>query len=476
MYETLTMYERSFAAIGERFYKGRSWPTPSELSEAYDGDDVFRALYGELYYRHMHAETSPAVSERKGSWDNYCELFGVALHGDVNMQLPNAWLWDMVDEFVYQFQSFCQYKGSAKRTPEEVSALKALDAQVWDKVSVLNFLRALVEKSGIVGVLERERAGEISFTANEGYDAKSSNVLRTLGYCAQIGICRVHTLTGDYESALAALDAVDLDKDGLFKKIPGACVSTTYHVAFSYFMLGRYTDALRHFNDGVQFIDRLRYSITRPQQLPLFLKKQEQMYALIAVIEALVPSQKSLLDESVSLSLHQKYSEKVNRMLSGEVRIFDELFSYACPKFIASGASDNQDAYKAQHTRFLEVVAAHAVIPKLRGFLSIYASIKLSALAALAEVSAESLTANLQAFERGYTVKEWHGGASALDGEEVYCGDMHIALEGDSVKVEHVKKSKSAREFLQRTNEKLRMSLEDLASAKPFILKKSQIA
>ncbi|KAI3736955.1 hypothetical protein L2E82_26945 [Cichorium intybus] len=31
----------------------------------------------------------------------------VVLHGVVNMQLPNQWLWDMVDEFVYQLQSFC---------------------------------------------------------------------------------------------------------------------------------------------------------------------------------------------------------------------------------------------------------------------------------------------------------------------------------------------------------------------------------
>lgn len=24
------------------------------------------------------------------------------------VELPNQWLWDIVDEFVYQFQSYCQ--------------------------------------------------------------------------------------------------------------------------------------------------------------------------------------------------------------------------------------------------------------------------------------------------------------------------------------------------------------------------------
>ena len=82
-----------------------------------------------------------------------------------------------------------------------------------------------------------------------GYSATSSNVLPTLPGCAQIGLCRctrspVAITTG----ALAALDAIDLDKEGLFKKISYPYVTTAYHVGFSYFMLGRYTDAIRHLN------------------------------------------------------------------------------------------------------------------------------------------------------------------------------------------------------------------------------------
>lgn len=34
----------------------------------------------------------------------------VILNSNLNMMLPNLWLWDMVDEFVYQFQSFSQYR------------------------------------------------------------------------------------------------------------------------------------------------------------------------------------------------------------------------------------------------------------------------------------------------------------------------------------------------------------------------------
>jgi translation initiation factor 3 subunit L len=104
-----------------------------------------------------------------------------------------------------------------------------------------------------------------------------------------------------------------------------------------------------------------------------------------------------------------------------------------------------------------------------------YASIKVDKLAALLEVSVDDLKASFKAFEKGYTVKEWRGGASALDGESTYCGDMRIVLEGDVVRAEEVKRAKSAKEFLSRVNKKLETSLEDLASAKPLLVKTSAI-
>ena len=49
----------------------------------------------------------------------------VVLDGMVNMQLPNQWLWDMVDEFVYQFQLFFQYWAKMKNKTElEIALLR----------------------------------------------------------------------------------------------------------------------------------------------------------------------------------------------------------------------------------------------------------------------------------------------------------------------------------------------------------------
>jgi translation initiation factor 3 subunit L len=132
VYEIQSMYETSFHTLSERYFKASPWPTEKAIAPIVDNDHVFCLLYKEMWYRHLYARASPTLEQRCESWDNYCALFGVILHGNVNMQLPNIWLWEMVDEFIYQFQSFCQYRGKlSTKTPEELELLKRCD-QVGD--------------------------------------------------------------------------------------------------------------------------------------------------------------------------------------------------------------------------------------------------------------------------------------------------------------------------------------------------------
>lgn len=71
-------------------------------------------LYKELYYRHIYARVSggPSLDQRIQSFYNYCNLFNYILSANepVSLQLPDQWLWELVDEFIYQFQSFAQYR------------------------------------------------------------------------------------------------------------------------------------------------------------------------------------------------------------------------------------------------------------------------------------------------------------------------------------------------------------------------------
>ena len=62
------------------------------------------------------------------SYYNYCKLFNYILSAEqpVNLELPNQCLWEIIDEFIYQFQAFSQFRSKlGKKTDEEIEILKS---------------------------------------------------------------------------------------------------------------------------------------------------------------------------------------------------------------------------------------------------------------------------------------------------------------------------------------------------------------
>lgn len=70
------------------------------------------------------------------------------------LELPNQWLWEIIDEFIYQFQSFSQFRSKlGKKSESEIEMLKE-SPKIWNVHSVLNVLHCLVDKSNINRQLE----------------------------------------------------------------------------------------------------------------------------------------------------------------------------------------------------------------------------------------------------------------------------------------------------------------------------------
>lgn len=129
VFETDKLYERDFHRLSARVYRDAPWPPAKAVAPYCDDDHVFLLLYSELTSRHAHAHLPGlTLTHRADSSDTYCSLFTVVLQNVVTMQLPNQWLWDMVDGFVSQFQRFCQYRTKLEdKTEEEISLLKRFD-------------------------------------------------------------------------------------------------------------------------------------------------------------------------------------------------------------------------------------------------------------------------------------------------------------------------------------------------------------
>ncbi|XP_031474258.1 uncharacterized protein LOC116246492 [Nymphaea colorata] len=449
VYEIHQMYEGSFQKLSERMFRETPWPAVEAIAPFVDNDHVFCLLYQEMWFRHLYARLSPTPRQRVDSWDNYCSLFQVVLHGVVNMQLPNQWLWDMIDEFIYQFQSFCQYRAKLKsKTEHEIALLKQFD-QAWNVYGVLNFLQALVEKSNIINILESEKAGLEQFTATDGYDySGGSNVLKVLGYFSIVGLLRVHCLLGDYSTGLKCLTPIDISQSGVYTSVIGSHITTIYHYGFANLMLRRYVDAMREFNKVLLYIMKTKQYHQKSPQFDQILKKNEQMYALLAICLSLCPQLK-LVDESVNSQLREKYGEKMARMQRYDddeaYALYDELFSYACPKFITPSVPNyeeplvnyNQDAYRLQLKLFLYEVKQQQLLSGVRSFLKLYTTISIGKLATYMEVDESTLRTILMSYKHKMHVV-------GNDGKVLSNADIDFYINEDTV---HVVESKSGKHY-----------------------------
>ena len=151
--EIQTCYEYKFSKFSEVFYNNQAWPHADLVSQLVDGDDVFLMLYKELYFRHLHAKLglNITIEQRIESWENYTSLFDRIFSDEDDdnnfdrLDLPMQWLWDMVDEFVYQFTDFCRFRSTdlKKRSASEIEIM-AQRPNVWDSMQVMSTLHRMV--------------------------------------------------------------------------------------------------------------------------------------------------------------------------------------------------------------------------------------------------------------------------------------------------------------------------------------------
>lgn len=168
-----------------------------------------------------------SLEERQESYMNYIDLFNLVLANDqpLKIELPDQWLWDIIEEFIYQFQSFCNFRTKlAKRTDEDIEHLRR-NIKIWNVHAVLNVMHSLVDKSRIVEQLEASKKGgqssdvdgrlswsSSSVAFNPGNDLFcQTNLYKMFGYFSLIGLLKLHTLTSDYYMALKTIECIDLD-------------------------------------------------------------------------------------------------------------------------------------------------------------------------------------------------------------------------------------------------------------------------
>jgi translation initiation factor 3 subunit L len=272
-----------------------------------------------------------------------------------------------------------------------------------------------------------------------------------LGYFSIIGLLRVHCLLGDYTLALKMMDNIELSKKALFARVTACHVTTYYYVGFAYMMMRRYADAIKAFSHILVFITRTKMYHTRSYQHDQINKKGDQMYALLAICIALCPTR---LDENIHPHLREKYGEHLLKMQRGEegIQTFEDLFLYACPKFISPNGPNFEDPNALTQTIephhhhakiFLSEVRHQILIPTLRSYLKLYTTMGIDKLSAFLDIDAETLRTQLLIVKQKSRQQKWTSG-TLLEGEYVTTSDLDFCLKQDMI---HIAESKVGRRY-----------------------------
>lgn len=298
----------------------------------------------------------------------------------------------------------------------------------------MNVLYSLIQRSQISEQLAAKKRGEES-TAYAG-EYGNRPLYQMLGYFSVVGLLRVHCLLGDFSLALKTLDDVELNKKSMFARVMGAHFSTYYYVGFSYMMMHRYSDAIRMFTHILIYVSRTK-NYQKNAQYDNIAKKNDQMYALVAICVAFQPTR---LDDTIHTAIKEKYGEQFTRMQRGgpeALPIFEELFRAACPKFISPTPPDfdhpelNVDPIEHHLAIFMEEVKNNMWSPMVRSYLKLYTTMDVKKLAGFLDVDAETLRGWLLVNkQRSRQVRHSEGGL--LDGDIVNSSDLDYSMQGVS--------------------------------------------
>eukprot|EP01087_Luapelamoeba_hula_P007984 TRINITY_DN1979_c0_g1_i1.p1 TRINITY_DN1979_c0_g1~~TRINITY_DN1979_c0_g1_i1.p1 ORF type:complete len:564 (+),score=113.11 TRINITY_DN1979_c0_g1_i1:39-1730(+) len=420
--EIAVLYDSTFRKLTEAYYKQTSWPSSDQVSSLVNNDETFLLLYRELYYRNIYSTTTqPTIKQCFESWQNYNALFAFLLsEAGQDLKLPLQWQWDMVDEYIYHFQSFAQYRSKLKNKNVEEKELLKSNPQVWNIIGVLSHLNTFVVKS------------HSGVSAEKGADTTYS-VQQSLGYFSAVGLLRLHCLLGDYHMGVAALKPINItNHKGLHTMVAACYITLYYYLGFAYLMMHHYSAAIKVFTNILSYINRTRQYHTHSYQYVQIMKKGKQTFTLLAISVALCPGK--LTDGHIERRLYDMYGEKmqkiVQRKLSetgshyqGDESVLAEMFFGSCPKFISPHVPDysdesavdyQHDARNLQYKVFVEDVRRllSSMVPTLRSYLKLYTTIPLSKLATFLGVEPEVCRSYLLCYKNKTRSLAWTGGAS----------------------------------------------------------------
>ena len=446
-------YLYHFHGVSAKFFSKSQWPSGSkvgkELKELYD-DKVFYALYKELHWRHLHWKLSSEVSvfSRSSSWKDYAALFNVLTEtASDDVVVPQEWLYDIVNEFVYQFQDFSQWKESQELMEMEKKEMND-NPNMWNVGQVSKTLYQIVQRTGVASM------------SNNDMQKKHKSMKFVLGYFALMSLCRLQLIAGDYASTKKIVKVLNR-MQRFAPKMYAAQVNVQYVQGFVQLMSREYEGSFKTFSRMLQNISRS--GILQKQKMSSHeraIKKQfEKSLHLLAVLHVICPQLK------LSAEIRDRVLEKIGGQdtfldASSAKRGFGEAFNIGCPKF-TTGHSLSKTTTSHHLAIFKEDMRFRYELPRLQKLLRMYKTLSLKRFVQLDGRRADegrvvSARQRLVSIKYKTRVKKDEAGAAGAGGDDANAGSTHFWLEGDNLYIQQEQRKKNFSRFFMTHIRKLR--------------------
>jgi translation initiation factor 3 subunit L len=461
--EQAVFYDTDFPDLTKKYFASQPWPSPESIASECNGHPLFLAVYRELTHRHLHSVSRPTLRDRVEGWQVYRELFEEILEADdPNYYLLPSWIFDILHEFVYQFQGFCQIRSALYATGRKhgilqqdgtidatASASAAASGQHSNLVDNLNTLQSSSDAWDVEMVFSYlNRLVQIGTPKADGKAVQP--VYSYLSLFSSVALSRLECILGDYTASLQALTPIVEKADLVIPKEEGAthmavltCVfparlSMAYHAGVSFMMLRRYRDAAKSLGDVCAFMQR-GFKTGQLRKLPgsdQFNKQYERMLSLLAICVQICPSCASLMDDPIVRLVREKHGSKLEAAVS-----YEDWFQ--SPKFVA--VDPTHATHRQQVQMFLKGMEKEPAGHKLRSYLKLYTSLQVEKLAKFHDMTANedflplllSYKARMRQMERSGSEKDTY-----IEGTMKSALDIHCYLEGDMVHVDEAEKQR----------------------------------
>lgn len=453
--EQAKLYSQDFQELSSKY---APWPLPQAIASECNGDPLFLAIYRELTQRQFHQKQNRRTSlrDRIEGWQVYKDLFDEILESDGNFYLIPEWVFEIMHEFIYEFQGFCQARSAVHTAASKYSLLqedgniadtannnhqkniienyKMLQANMdaWDTKAIFQYLHRL----GRLGVTDKP-------------------VYAYLSIFAAVSRSRLECLLGDYTACLEALtpltqDHVTIPKDGMtisqvLQDVFGARLSVAYHAGVAFLLLRRYKDAVRTLGEIGSYMER-GFKTGLMRRMPnadQHGKMYERILSLLAILQSICPTP-GLLEETLVRALRERFGSRVDSATN-----LEEYF--LCPKFIST--DPKKGVYRHQVSLFLREMEKHGSQRSLRSYLKLYTSVEVAKLAKFHDCGdVNEFLPQLLSFKS--RMNQVERGVTFVDGDRKMALDIHFYLDLNMVHVDEAEKQRHFENFfLQRIAE-----------------------